>query len=111
MKYLLGIVLFAGAGTGNALAHHESGGQHSMQAQAPAASQKSSKGAGLIQQIDRDKGVITIKHGPLQGLNMPPMTMSFLVKDKAMLSSLKPLQKVDFELTYDGRQYLITSIK
>lgn len=42
---------------------------------------------------------------------MPAMTMSFLVKDKAMLSNLQPLQKVDFELTYDGRQYLVTHIK
>jgi Cu(I)/Ag(I) efflux system protein CusF len=111
MKDFRLIMLFAAIGAGSAFAHHESGGQHSMQAQAPAAGQKSSKGTGLIQQIDRDKGVITIKHGPLQGLNMPPMTMSFLVKDKAMLSSLQPLQKVEFELTFDGRQYLITSIK
>jgi Cu/Ag efflux protein CusF len=39
------------------------------------------------------------------------MTMTFLVKDKAMLSNLQPLQKVDFELTYDGKNYLITNIK
>ena len=111
MKYFLGIVLFAIAGAGNALAHHESGGQHSGKAQAPATSPKTGKGTGLIQQIDRDKGVITIKHGPLQGLNMPAMTMLFLVKDKAMLSNLQPLQKVDFELTYDGGNYMITKIK
>jgi Cu/Ag efflux protein CusF len=111
MKTLLLIMLFTAVGAGNAFANHHPGGQHPAQAQAPSASQKSAKGTGLIQQIDRDKGVITIKHGPLQGLNMPGMTMSFLVKDKAMLSNLQPLQKVDFELTYDGRQYLITSIK
>jgi len=111
MKTLLLITLLAAVGTGTVLAHHESGGQHSGQAQAPTASQKTGKGTGLIQQIDLEKGVVTIKHGPLQGLNMPGMTMSFLVKDKAMLSSLRPLQKVEFELTYDGRQYLITHIK
>ena len=111
MRYFLGIVLFAVAGAGSALAHHESGGQHSGQAQAPAATQKTGKGTGLIQQIDREKGAVTIKHGPLQGLNMSAMTMSFLVKDKAMLSNLQPLQKVDFELTYDGKNYLITNIK
>ena len=53
----------------------------------------------------------TIKPGTLQGINIPGMTMSFLVKDKAMLSNLQPLQKVNFELTYDGKQYLITNIK
>jgi Cu/Ag efflux protein CusF len=35
--------------------------------------------------------VVTIKHGPLRGLNISAMTMTFLVKDKAMLSNLQPL--------------------
>ena len=111
MKNFLSIMLLAAAGAGNAFANHHPGGQHSAQPQAPAASQKTGKGTGLIQQIDQEKGAVTIKHGPLQGLNMPGMTMSFLVKDKAMLSKLQPLQKVDFELTYDGRTYMITKIK
>ncbi len=111
MKNVLWFTLLTAVAAGNAFAHHGSGGQHSGQAQAPAATQKTGKGTGLIQQIDRDKGVITIKHGPLQGLNMPAMTMLFLVKDKAMLSNLQPLQKVDFELTYDGTNYMITKIQ
>ena len=111
MKYFHLIMLFAAANAGSAFAHHEASGQPSGQAQAPAVSQKTGKATGLIQQIDREKGAVTIKHGPLQGLNMPAMTMSFLVKDKAMLSNLQPLQKVDFELTYDGSRYLITKIK
>lgn len=110
MKKFLLIMLFAVAGAGNAFANHHPGGQHSAQPQAPTAIQKTSTGTGLIQQIDREKGAVTIKHGPLQGLNMPGMTMSFVVKDKAMLSSLQPLQKVNFELTYDGSKYLITKI-
>jgi Cu(I)/Ag(I) efflux system protein CusF len=111
MRNFLLITLLAAVGAGSAFAQHESGGQQVAQAQAPAASQKTGKGTGLIQQIDQEKGAITIKHGPLQGLDMPAMTMSFLVKDKAMLSNLQPLQKVDFELTYDGRNYMITKIK
>ncbi len=111
MKRILAIMLLAAVGAGTAFAHHEAGGQPSGQAQAPAAGQKIGKGTGLIQQIDRERGAVTIKHGPLQGLAMSGMTMSFLVKDKAMLSSLQPLQKVDFELTYDGKNYLITNIK
>jgi Cu/Ag efflux protein CusF len=111
MKIFLLITLFTVVGAGTAFAHHESAGPHSVQAQAPATSQKTGRGTGLIQQIDKEKGTVTIKHGPLQGLDMMGMTMTFLVKDKAMLSGLQPLQKVDFELTYDGRTYLITSIK
>jgi Cu/Ag efflux protein CusF len=85
-------------------------GQHGMQ-MAPAAGQKTGKGTGLIQRIDRESGSVTIKHGPLQGLDMPGMTMSFPVQDKAMLSNLKPLQKVEFDLTYDGKNYMITRIR
>ncbi len=110
MKSLLAITIVAAACAGTVSAHHDSGG-HPGQARAAATNQKTGRGTGLIQQIDREKGAVTIKHGPLQGLNMPGMTMSFLVKDKAMLSSVQPLQKVDFELTYDGSKYLITKIK
>lgn len=111
MKKLIWITLLAAVGAGSAFAQQGSGGQSSVLAQAPAAAQKTGKGTGLIQKIDQDKGAVTIKHGPLQGLDMPAMTMSFLVKDKSMLSSLQPLQKVDFELTYDGKNFTITKIK
>jgi Cu(I)/Ag(I) efflux system periplasmic protein CusF len=81
------------------------------QAQAPGASQKTASGTGLVQSIDRDKGVVTIKHGPLPALNMMAMTMTYAVKDKSKLSNFQPLQKVEFQVTYDGSDYLITEIK
>lgn len=102
------LTMLAGAGAGSAFAHHEFGRQPSGQVQAPAAVQKTGKGTGLIQQIDREKGAVTIR---LHGINAPGMTLSFTVNDKAMLANLRPSQKVDFEFTYDGKQYLITNIK
>jgi Cu/Ag efflux protein CusF len=72
---------------------------------------KNGTGTGIVQKIDSDKGTVTIKHGPLSGLDMPGMTMTFPVKDKAQLAGLKPLQKVDFELSYDGKKFLILEIK
>ncbi len=112
MRYLLAIMLITAVSAATFFAHHEATGQPSAQAQAPAGAQKKAgTGTGLIQQIDRERGAVTIKHGPLQGLGMPGMTMSFQVKDKAILSNLQPMQKVDFELTYDGKSYLITKIK
>ncbi len=111
MKRFLAIMMFVAVTVATTFAPHDSGAQPSAQAQAPASSQKVGAGTGLIQQIDKERGAVTIKHGPLQGLNMMGMTMTFQVKDKAMLSNLQPLQKVDFELTYDGSKYLITKIK
>ena len=110
MKAFLFIVLFALAGAGIAHAQYESSGPQLAQAQPSASGPKSGTGTGLIQRLDKEQGEVTIKHGPIQRLDMPAMTMSFPVTDKAMLSNLQPLQKVDFELSYDGKDYLITKI-
>jgi Cu/Ag efflux protein CusF len=110
MKRVLLFMLFAAGGAGGSFAQQELMGQHGMQT-APAAGQKTAKGTGLIQQIDREKGVVTIKHGPLPALNMTAMTMTYTVKDGRQLANLKPLQKVVFELAFDGKDYMITGIR
>lgn len=81
------------------------------QAQAPGAPPQTATGSGLVVGVDREKGVVTISHGPLPALNMMAMTMGFPVKDKHQLSNLQPMQKVEFQLVYDGNDYLITEIK
>ncbi len=80
------------------------------QAQPPGALQKAG-GSGVVQHVDTEKGVVTITHGPLPALNMMAMTMGYLVKDKARIASLQPMQKVEFQVVYDGNDYLITEIK
>ncbi len=37
--------------------------------------------------------------------------MSYPVKDRRQLANLRPMQKVEFQVTYDGKDYLITEIK
>jgi len=110
MKTFLLVTLIAVAGAASAYAQHEPGGRHTTLAQAPASGAKTGTGTGLIQRIDQERGTVTIKHGPITGLNMSAMTMTFPVKDEAVLAKLQPLQKVDFELSYDGKDYLITKI-
>ncbi|HSE01998.1 MAG TPA: copper-binding protein [Burkholderiales bacterium] len=109
MKRVFLVIFFAAGAAGGAFAQQDSMGQHGMTA--PAAGEKTAKGTGLIQQIDRDKGAVTIKHGPLPALNMGAMTMTYTVKDGRQLAKLQPLQKVEFDLTYNGRSYVITGIK
>ena len=36
---------------------------------------------GEVHKIDKDAGKLAIKHGPIQNLNMPTMTMAYQVKD------------------------------
>ncbi|MFJ2987423.1 copper-binding protein [Collimonas sp. NPDC087041] len=51
---------------------------------------------GEVKKIDKEAGKITIKHGPLTNLDMPPMTMVFRVKDPAMLDQVKVGDKINF---------------
>ena len=42
-----------------------------------------------IRKIDAQAGKVTLKHGPIENLGMPAMTMAFPVKDRASLSRFK----------------------
>lgn len=66
---------------------------------------------GEIRKIDKDAGKITIRHGELKNLDMPPMTMVFRVADKAMLEQVKPGDKVSFVAEKVEGQFTVTQIK
>ena len=68
---------------------------HAMQPMAgPMANAQLAK--GVIRKVDKSAGKLTIKHGPLESLNMPPMTMIYRVQDQAMLERVKEGDKVRF---------------
>jgi Cu(I)/Ag(I) efflux system periplasmic protein CusF len=66
---------------------------------------------GEIRKVDKDAKKITIKHGPMPSLDMPPMTMVFQVKDPAMLEQVKAGDKVKFEAQKLGGAYTVTKIE
>lgn len=72
---------------------------------------QSHKGTGVVTNVDRAGGKVTLKHDPIKSLNWPTMTMAFTVKDKAMLEKLAKDKKVEFEFVQQGQQFVITSIK
>ncbi len=51
---------------------------------------------GEVRKIDMGAKKITLKHGEIKSLDMPPMTMVFQVKDPAMLEKVKVGDKVQF---------------
>jgi Cu(I)/Ag(I) efflux system protein CusF len=51
---------------------------------------------GEIQKVDRGARKLTIKHGEIKNVGMPPMTMVFQVKDVAMLDKLKAGDPIRF---------------
>lgn len=64
-----------------------------------------------VRKVDKDNGKVTLKHGAIKNLDMPPMTMVFHVKDKAVLNSLQAGDKVRFTAVNEGGKYTVTEIQ
>ena len=52
--------------------------------------------SGVVKKVDKGAGKVTIRHGPIENLGMPQMTMVFRVKDPAMLDRLKEGDEIRF---------------
>ena len=66
---------------------------------------------GEIRKIDKDAGKVTIKHGEIKHMDMPPMTMVFAAGDKAMLDLVKVGDKVRFVAMQDNGRMVVTEIQ
>ena len=66
---------------------------------------------GEVRKIDKDAKKITLRHGELKQLDMPPMTMVFQVKDPALLNKVKAGDKVKFRAQNTGGTLVITAIE
>lgn len=51
---------------------------------------------GEVRKVNKDTSKITLSHGEIRGLDMPPMTMVFQVKDASLLDKVKAGDKVRF---------------
>ena len=67
--------------------------------------------AGEIKKIDLDAGKLTIKHGEIKNLEMPPMTMVFVAKDRSQLSPLKVGDKINFLVLHEAGKFVATDIQ
>jgi len=66
---------------------------------------------GTVISVDRAAGNVTIDHGLLRNLGMPPMTMGFQVPEPAILDRLKPGDRVRFHADAVGGAFTATSIE
>ena len=66
---------------------------------------------GEIKKIDKDSGKLTIKHGPLNNLNMPGMTMAFKVQETAMLDQVKAGDRIRFRVESLNGTYTVTKLE
>ncbi|TWO68702.1 copper-binding protein [Caenimonas sedimenti] len=64
-----------------------------------------------VRKVDKSAGKITLKHGEIKSLDMPPMTMVFGVKDAAMLDQVKAGDKIRFAATSQDGKFTVTEIQ
>ena len=65
---------------------------------------------GEIRKIDKEAGKLTIKHGEIKNLEMPPMTMVFRMSDPRLLESLNVGDQVAFRAEKVDGQFTVTLI-
>ena len=66
---------------------------------------------GEVRKVDRDSRKITLKHGAIGYLDMPPMTMVFKASEPALLERVKPGDKVRFRAEQSNGTLVVTSIE
>ena len=64
-----------------------------------------------IRRIDAQNLRLTIKHGEIKALDMPPMTMVFYVKDPVLLQGLAVQDTIEFQASLEGTKYYLTEVK
>lgn len=66
--------------------------------------------SGEVRRIDLRAGKITLRHGEIKSLDMPPMTMVFQAVDPGMLQGLKVGDQVLFQADQALGAYRVTRI-
>lgn len=84
---------------------HGSSAPAASHAMAPAMSE------GEVRRVDAANGKITLKHGFIAHLDMPPMTMVFTVKAPALLAQVKVGDQVRFMVVKEDGVFLITQMQ
>ena len=66
---------------------------------------------GEIRKISKETGKLTIKHGEIKNLDMPPMTMVFTAQDPAMLDTVAVGDKVRFMVVDQDGKMMVTELQ
>jgi Cu/Ag efflux protein CusF len=66
---------------------------------------------GEVVKVDEKQKKVTIKHEPLTNLDMPAMTMVFVVADDAMIEKVKAGQPIEFTADRVNGRITVTGIK
>ena len=84
---------------------------HAAHHTAAANEQQADLSEGEVTRVDAAALKVTLRHGELKNLNMPPMTMVFRVTDASMLAPFKPGDKVRFRVEQRTGAYIVTRME
>jgi len=66
---------------------------------------------GEVRRIDKDAAKLTLRHGRIENLDMPPMTMVFRVADPKLLDGLQEGDRVRFRAERIGGVFTVTAVE
>lgn len=66
---------------------------------------------GEVRRVNKESGRLTIKHGEIVNLDMPPMTMNFHVADAAMLEMVQAGDKIRFAVEKIEGKYMVMRLE
>lgn len=66
---------------------------------------------GEVRKVDKAAKKITLKHGAIKNLDMPPMSMVFQVQNPALLDKVKAGDKVKFTAADINGAMVVTDIQ
>lgn len=87
------------------------GGQGMMGGQQMKGESVDSLIGGEIRRVDKEAKKLTIRHGAIPKMDMPPMTMVYQVKDPAILDQVKAGDKIRFEVDNVDGTFVVTRIE
>ena len=89
---------------------------HGVQDGAPSSSTSAAKDSqelseGEVKRWDARSQKVTLRHGELKNLNMPPMTMVFTLQDMSQASQIKVGEKVRFRAEQVNGAFVVTHLE
>lgn len=108
----IALLISAAAASPAWAAGHQGGhGTHGDHAKPMAQAAAGDMTDGEVRKVDKEGGKLTLKHADIKSLDMPAMTMVFVVKDKAMLDKLKAGDKIKFKAINDAGKFTVTEMQ
>lgn len=65
---------------------------------------------GTVEKVDAEAGKLTLRHGEIKSLDMPPMKMAFRVADPAWLKVVQVGDRIRFDAAKVNGQYTVTAL-